>query len=306
LGISVQADNIGEPFEKAQFEAQSKHRRPRCLRSWKGKSLTWGPYNLCGEQMIICPSSIYFLNSGIKSAPESRKPSSVYGQRPRVAHRSVDHQFPAIPIEARDSKVAQLKDVLRARLTVPHLVRRKWIPLERALRMEPQGIQRTSFFIDNGITTVPSSNLPANVEAKTASTGSKIPRETLAPPSIKQEQCYRGKRRPRIEIDRTPLSTQKVVAMTTTLDLFDLAGFIGVLLIVVAYLLLQLDKLRRSSLSFSVLNAAGSLLIIVSLLFKFNMSAFLIEVFWFLISLLGLTKWFISRKRLQTRNDKSS
>jgi hypothetical protein len=34
-------------------------------------------------------------------------------------------------------------------------------------------------------------------------------------------------------------------------DLFDLAGFIGVLLIVVAYLLLQLDKLPSSSLSFS-------------------------------------------------------
>jgi hypothetical protein len=47
--------------------------------------------------------------------------------------------------------------------------------------------------------------------------------------------------------------------------LFDLAGFIGVLLIVVAYLLLQLDKLPSSSPSYSLLNAAGALLIIVSL-----------------------------------------
>jgi hypothetical protein len=79
-------------------------------------------------------------------------------------------------------------------------------------------------------------------------------------------------------------------------DLFDLAGFAGVVLIVIAYLLLQLDKLPSSSLSFSLLNAAGSLLIIISLLFKFNVSAFLIEVFWFLISLFGLTKWFFARR----------
>ncbi|PYK78650.1 MAG: hypothetical protein DME38_09935 [Verrucomicrobia bacterium] len=80
-------------------------------------------------------------------------------------------------------------------------------------------------------------------------------------------------------------------------DLFDLAGFVGVLLIVIAYLLLQLDKLPSSSLIFSLLNAAGSLLIMFSLLFKFNGSAFLIEVFWFLISLLGLAKWLIARKQ---------
>jgi len=80
-------------------------------------------------------------------------------------------------------------------------------------------------------------------------------------------------------------------------NLFDVAGFVGVFLIVIAYLLLQLDKLPSSSLSFSLMNAAGSLLIILSLLFKFNVSAFLIEVFWFLISLLGLAKWLISRKK---------
>ena len=48
--------------------------------------------------------------------------------------------------------------------------------------------------------------------------------------------------------------------------LFDLAGFIGVLLIVIAYLLLQLDKLPSASPSYSLLNAAGALLIIVSLI----------------------------------------
>ena len=78
--------------------------------------------------------------------------------------------------------------------------------------------------------------------------------------------------------------------------LFDLAGFIGVLLIVVAYLLLQLDKLPSSSPRYSLLNAGGALLIIASLIFAFNLSAFIVEAFWFLISLLGLWRSRITRK----------
>lgn len=85
--------------------------------------------------------------------------------------------------------------------------------------------------------------------------------------------------------------------MTASLNWFDIAGFIGVLLIVVTYLLLQLEKLPSSHPSYSLLNAAGSLLIMVSLIFAFNLSAFLIEVFWFLISLLGLTRSIKSRNR---------
>ena len=84
--------------------------------------------------------------------------------------------------------------------------------------------------------------------------------------------------------------------ITMNFHWFDLAGFIGVLLIVVAYLLLQLDKLPSSSPRYSLLNAGGALLIIVSLIFAFNLSAFIVEVFWFLISLLGLWRSLISRK----------
>lgn len=68
---------------------------------------------------------------------------------------------------------------------------------------------------------------------------------------------------------------------------FDLVGATGVLLIVVAYVLLQLDRLSSSAISFSLLNAFGAGLIIVSLLFSFNLSAFLMEGFWFVISLFG-------------------
>jgi uncharacterized membrane protein len=78
--------------------------------------------------------------------------------------------------------------------------------------------------------------------------------------------------------------------------LFDLAGFIGVVLIIVAYLLLQLEKLPSTSPSYSLLNAGGALLIMVSLVFAFNLSAFVVEVFWFLISLLGVWRSLSARK----------
>ena len=89
------------------------------------------------------------------------------------------------------------------------------------------------------------------------------------------------------------------LATTMSFHLFDLAGFIGVLLIVIAYMLLQLDKLPSSSPSYSLMNAAGALLIIISLIFAFNLSAFIVEVFWFLISLLGLWRSLISGKNSQ-------
>lgn len=76
---------------------------------------------------------------------------------------------------------------------------------------------------------------------------------------------------------------------------FDLAGLAGVVLIVIAYLLLQLNKLPSSALSYSLLNAVGALLVMVSLIFSFNLSAFLMEAFWFLISVYGLLKSLISR-----------
>jgi hypothetical protein len=84
--------------------------------------------------------------------------------------------------------------------------------------------------------------------------------------------------------------------MISNLTWFDLAGFIGVVLIIVAYLLLQLDKLPSSSPRYSLLNAVGALLIIVSLVFKFNLSAFIVEAFWFLISLLGLWRSLAARR----------
>ena len=50
----------------------------------------------------------------------------------------------------------------------------------------------------------------------------------------------------------------------------------------------KLGKIDSTRPLYSLLNALAALLIGVSLLFAFNMSAFLVEAFWFVISLYGI------------------
>jgi hypothetical protein len=73
---------------------------------------------------------------------------------------------------------------------------------------------------------------------------------------------------------------------------YDFAGNIGVVLMVLGYLLLQAEKVRSSDLSYSLMNGVGALLVVISLLYRFNLSAFLFESFWFLVSVYGLIKFF--------------
>ena len=74
--------------------------------------------------------------------------------------------------------------------------------------------------------------------------------------------------------------------------LLDFIGNVGVVVLMVTYLLLQLSKLRSDDLAYSLLNAIGASLIVVSLLVNFNLSAFLMEVFWVLISFVGIYRYF--------------
>jgi multidrug transporter EmrE-like cation transporter len=76
----------------------------------------------------------------------------------------------------------------------------------------------------------------------------------------------------------------------------DLAGNAGVALIVGSYLALQLERISPQALAYSVLNAVGAALIAVSLLVRFNLSAFVIEIFWIAISLLGIARWLRTRR----------
>jgi len=86
--------------------------------------------------------------------------------------------------------------------------------------------------------------------------------------------------------------------------LSDIIGLIGVACILFTYAALQLEKLDPKALPYSFLNALGSALIVLSLLQDFNLSAFVIEAAWFVISIFGM--FHITHRRLKARAGQKS
>ena len=87
--------------------------------------------------------------------------------------------------------------------------------------------------------------------------------------------------------------------LISNLQWHDYLGALGAALIIIAYLYLQLGKFSGQNITFSLLNVIGSFLILISLSFNFNFSAAVIEIFWLIISLLGLA---LGIKNLQRLN----
>lgn len=81
------------------------------------------------------------------------------------------------------------------------------------------------------------------------------------------------------------------------ISLFDAIGILGVGLTLLAYLLLQAERLESRSRAYSALNLFGSVAILVSLAFDFNLSAVLMEGCWAVISLYGLAKALLALRR---------
>jgi len=74
------------------------------------------------------------------------------------------------------------------------------------------------------------------------------------------------------------------------LEIANPIGIIGVILVLIAYMLLQVDKMSQDSVSYSVLNIIGSILILYSLFYYWNLSSFVVEISWLIISFYGLFK----------------
>lgn len=70
----------------------------------------------------------------------------------------------------------------------------------------------------------------------------------------------------------------------------DVAGLVGVVLMVAAYVAAQLHKLDPAQAPSLVMNLAGACLVMTSLIFTFNLSAFLIEAVWAAAALFGLAR----------------
>ena len=70
----------------------------------------------------------------------------------------------------------------------------------------------------------------------------------------------------------------------------NLLGLVGVGLIVVFYFLIQTGRISADQLAYSVGNGVGAALILVSLVFDFNLPSFIFESIWLAISLYGMAR----------------
>lgn len=70
-------------------------------------------------------------------------------------------------------------------------------------------------------------------------------------------------------------------------------GVVGVVLVLVLYLLLQLNKLSSNSFWFSFLNMVASGFVLISLIYSWNLPSVMIEIAWLAISLYGVVKWIV-------------
>lgn len=73
-------------------------------------------------------------------------------------------------------------------------------------------------------------------------------------------------------------------------NISNYVGIVGVLLILLSYLLLQMHKISLRDFSYSFLNLIGSILILYSLLFHWNLPSVIIEIAWLAISIYGICK----------------
>jgi hypothetical protein len=83
-------------------------------------------------------------------------------------------------------------------------------------------------------------------------------------------------------------------------DWYNIIGIIGVLLILWTYLMVQIGRMDApTNMGYSVVNLVGSVMIVVSLIYHFNLASFIIEIAWVLISIYGIFRcWrYISNKK---------
>ncbi len=88
-----------------------------------------------------------------------------------------------------------------------------------------------------------------------------------------------------------------------TYEWHDFVGNLGVLLVLGAYLALQLERTDARSVLYSGANALGAILILVTLSYDFNLSSFIIEIAWLSISLIGIGAHV--RRRIALRDGES-
>ena len=71
---------------------------------------------------------------------------------------------------------------------------------------------------------------------------------------------------------------------------YDFVGNLGVACVLGTYFALQSGRMSIEDVRYSAINALGAVLIMVSLYYDFNLSSFIIEVFWLTTSVYGMLR----------------
>lgn len=79
------------------------------------------------------------------------------------------------------------------------------------------------------------------------------------------------------------------------LSLSNYIGMVGVLLLLIAYYAVSVERLSSKSMHYQILNFFGGWLILFSLFFHWNTPSVMIEIAWITISLIGMLRIFSAK-----------
>jgi hypothetical protein len=79
--------------------------------------------------------------------------------------------------------------------------------------------------------------------------------------------------------------------------IFNTIGTIGVAVMLGTYFMLQTGRFQPEQLRYSLGNLIGAGMILISLFHDFNLPSMIVEGAWVLISLVGIVRWWLNRKK---------
>jgi hypothetical protein len=80
-------------------------------------------------------------------------------------------------------------------------------------------------------------------------------------------------------------------------SLYDALGLAGAVTFLAAFAGIQTGRLDPHGAPYLLMNFAGAVLVLLSLLFAFNLASFFLEVCWALVALYGLVRLALKRRR---------
>jgi len=87
------------------------------------------------------------------------------------------------------------------------------------------------------------------------------------------------------------------------LSLADIVGFFGTATYLASYILLQKKASFAQTVAYSAMNLAAAMFVIISLLYSFNMSAFVSQCIWVVVSSYGMYKAYSRNKKTIDNDD---